>query len=177
MIFTDTPLDGAKVIELEPARDQRGWFARTFDADLFRERGLHPAIVQCSTSFNERTGTLRGMHYQEEPHGEPKLVRCTRGAVFDVIVDLRPESQTYCGWFGIELAPDGGKMVYIPSGFAHGFQTLVDASEVHYQMGYEYVPEAALGVRWDDPAIGITWPATEERIISERDRGFPDFVP
>lgn len=175
MIFTETHLSGAHVIELEPRRDERGWFARTFDAEQFRERGLDPVVVQCSTSFNERGGTLRGMHFQEEPHGEPKLVRCTRGGIFDVIVDLRPESPTHCDWFGVELTAENGKMLYIPIGFAHGFQTMVDASEVHYQMAHQYVPDAARGVRWDDPAFGIEWPEADERIVSERDRGYPDF--
>ena len=177
MIFTETPLSGASLIELDPVRDERGWFARTFDAEEFRERGLDPDVVQCSTSFNERAGTLRGMHYQEEPHGEPKLVRCTRGAIYDVIVDLRPDSPTYCEWFGTELTAENMRMLYIPVGVAHGFQTLVESSEVHYQMGHEYVPEAARGVRWDDPAFGIQWPATERRLISERDSGYRDFRP
>ncbi len=175
MIFTETSLGGAHLIELEQARDERGWFARTFDADEFRDRGLDAAIVQGSTSFNERAGTLRGMHYQEAPHGEVKLVRCTRGAIFDVIVDLRPKSPTYCDWYGVELTADNAKTLYIPVGFAHGFQTLSDASEVSYQMTHEYVPEAARGVRWDDPVFGIEWPAAEDRVVSERDRGYPDF--
>jgi dTDP-4-dehydrorhamnose 3,5-epimerase len=177
VIFRETALPGASLIELEPIRDERGWFARTFDAEAFRERGLDPAVVQCNASFNERAGTLRGMHYQEQPHGEPKLVRCTRGAVFDVIVDLRPESPTYCCWFGTDLTVENGRMLYIPVGVAHGFQTLAEGSEVHYQMGHEYVAEAARGVRWDDPAFGIEWPPAERRLISDRDSAYPDFRP
>jgi dTDP-4-dehydrorhamnose 3,5-epimerase len=174
--FTEAPIPGAFVIELEPLADERGWFARTFDAAEFAGRGLSGDVVQCNTSFNERAGTLRGMHWQSEPHGEVKLVRCTRGAIFDVIVDLRPDSPSYCGWYGVELTPENGRMLYIPVDIAHGFQTLVDESEVSYQMGSEYVPEAARGVRFDDPAFGIEWPPGE-RIVSERDRGFPDFAP
>jgi dTDP-4-dehydrorhamnose 3,5-epimerase len=177
--FSETPIPGAYLIELEPFRDDRGWFARTFDAEEFASRGLEPAVVQCSTSFNARAGTLRGMHWQEQPHGEAKLVRCTRGAIFDVIVDLRRDSPAYCHWFGLELTPDNGRMLYIPVDVAHGFQTLVDSSEVAYQMAHEYVPDVARGVRFDDPAFGIEWPSPpgDERQMSERDRGYPDFEP
>ena len=172
-----TPLPGAYVVELEPLRDERGWFARTFDAATFAEFGLDPAVVQCNVSFNERAGTLRGMHFQAAPHGEPKLVRCTRGAVFDVIVDLRPDSPAFCRWFGIELRGGGTSSLFIPTGLAHGFQTLEDASEVHYQMGHQYVPSAANGVRWNDPAFGIEWPDQPATgpIISERDAAYPDY--
>jgi dTDP-4-dehydrorhamnose 3,5-epimerase len=175
----ETPLPGAFVVELEPLRDERGWFARTFDAAVFAELGLDPAVVQCNTSFNERAGTLRGMHYQADPHGEPKLMRCTRGAIFDVLVDLRPDSPAYCRWFGIELRAGGTATLFAPAGLAHGFQTLEDGSEVHYQMGAPYVPGAARGVRWDDPAFGIKWPEPPSggRVISERDAGYPDFAP
>jgi dTDP-4-dehydrorhamnose 3,5-epimerase len=173
------PLDGVFVVELEPLGDERGWFARTFDAEAFAAAGLDARVVQCNTSFNARAGTLRGLHYQAGPHGEGKLVRCTRGAVFDVAVDLRPSSSTYCRWFGLELSADGTSSLFIPAGFAHGFQTLADGSEVHYQMTYHYVPEAARGVRWDDPAFGISWPAPPAggRIMSERDATYPDFAP
>jgi len=173
-----TPLPGAFVVELEPRCDERGWFARTFDAAVFAELGLDPRVVQCNTSFNERAGTLRGMHFQAAPHGEPKLVRCTRGAVYDVVVDLRPDSPAFRRWFGIELRAGGTASLYAPAGLAHGFQTLEDASEVHYQMGHHYVPEAASGVRWDDPAFGIAWPDPPPggRVISERDAGYPDFA-
>jgi dTDP-4-dehydrorhamnose 3,5-epimerase len=174
--FEETPLAGVWVIELDKLVDERGWFARTFDADQFRARGIEPAVVQSNASFNAHAGTLRGMHYQRSPHEEPKLVRCVRGAVFDVVVDLRPDSATLCDWFGVELNEDEGRMLYIPGGLAHGFQTLADDTELSYQMGAPYVPDAAAGVRWDDPAFGIEWPPAE-RIIADRDRRWPDFRP
>jgi dTDP-4-dehydrorhamnose 3,5-epimerase len=175
--FTETPLSGAWVIELDVISDERGHFARTYDAAEFAQRGLDPRVVQCNTSFNKRTGTLRGMHYQAEPDGEAKLVRCTRGAIFDVIVDLRPESGTYCDWYGVELTAGNARMLFIPTGLAHGFQTLADDSEVAYQMSHVYVAEQARGVRWDDPAFGIEWPEAPAggRTISEKDREYPDF--
>jgi dTDP-4-dehydrorhamnose 3,5-epimerase len=174
--FVETPLPGAWVIELEELGDERGWFARTFDAEEFRARGLNPDVVQCNTSFNARRDTLRGMHYQAEPHGESKLVRCVRGAIFDVAVDLRPDSPTYRGWHGVELSADDHLGFYMPACFAHGFQTLTDDCEVLYQMGHRYVPEAARGVRWDDQTFSIDWPPVDgELIISERDAGYPDF--
>jgi dTDP-4-dehydrorhamnose 3,5-epimerase len=173
--LSETPLAGAFVIELETSRDERGFFARIFDAETFREHGLDPLVVQCNTSFNEKSGTLRGMHYQAGPDQECKLVRCTRGTIFDVIIDLRPDSETYCRWFGIELTADAGRELYVPKDFAHGFQTLEDGSEVHYQMSHEYVPTKARGVRWDDPAFGIDWPAAADRTISDKDRNYPDF--
>jgi dTDP-4-dehydrorhamnose 3,5-epimerase len=171
-----TPLAGAFVVELSPLRDERGHFARTFDAAAFAEAGLDARIAQCNTSFNASAGTLRGLHYQAEPHGEGKLVRCTRGAVWDVAVDLRRGSETFCQWFGVELRADGVASYFIPAGFAHGFVTLAADSEVHYQMTYHYVPEAARGVRWDDPAFGIEWPAPPST-LSERDATYPDFAP
>jgi dTDP-4-dehydrorhamnose 3,5-epimerase len=171
-----TPLAGAYVVELEPLRDERGFFARTYDAAVFEQAGLDARVVQCNTSFNERPGTLRGLHYQAEPHGEGKLVRCTRGAVWDVAVDLRPASTTYCRWFGVELRADGAASYFIHAGLAHGFITLEPGSEVHYQMTYAYVPEAGRGVRWDDPAFGIEWPAAPAT-LSERDAAYPDFSP
>lgn len=175
MIFTETPLAGAWVIELAPIEDERGSFARTFDVDAWIEHALDPRVAQCNLSFNARRGTLRGMHYQARPYGEAKLVRCTQGAIHDVIVDLRAHSPTYCRWFAVELTKSNLKMLYVPESFAHGFQTLVDASEVHYQMSQVYVPTHARGVRWNDPAFGIEWPDVEERVMSERDRGYPDF--
>jgi dTDP-4-dehydrorhamnose 3,5-epimerase len=176
MAFVQTPLGGAWVIELDRLTDERGWFARTFDAADFEARGLNPAVVQCNASFNARSGTLRGMHYQTEPHGESKLVRCVRGAIFDVAVDLRADSPTRCGWHGVELSAENGRAFYVPAGLAHGFQTLTDECEVIYQMGHPYVPEAAQGVRWNDPAFAIEWPPVRgERIISERDARYPDF--
>ena len=176
MVFRETAVAGAWVIDVEPAADERGMFARTFDADAFRERGLSAAVVQCSTSFNHRTATLRGLHYQAAPHEESKLVRCTAGAAYDVVVDLRPSSATYRRWAGVEISADNRAAVYVPPGVAHGFQTLVDGTELLYMIDTPFVPEAALGVRWDDPAFGIEWPdAGGERTISERDRGFPDY--
>jgi len=171
-----TPLAGAWVIELDRLEDERGWFARTFDRAAWLERGMDPAVVQCSTSFNARAGTLRGMHLQAAPHGECKLVSCARGAVFDVVVDLRPGSPTHRSWFGTELSADNGRALYVPAGLAHGFQTLRDSSEVRYAIGQEHVPEAAWGVRWDDPAFAIAWPAAPRRTISERDRSYPDYA-
>jgi dTDP-4-dehydrorhamnose 3,5-epimerase len=170
--FSETPLSELRVVELEPTRDERGWFARTFDAGELAAAGIEMRIAQASASFNPRAGTLRGLHYQAQPHAEQKLVRCNRGAIFDVAVDVREGSATRGRWFGIELAADEGKMLYVPPGFAHGFQSLVDDSEVGYLIAPEYVPEATRGVRWDDAAIGIDWPAAE-RIISERDRSLP----
>jgi dTDP-4-dehydrorhamnose 3,5-epimerase len=178
MRFIETPLNGAWVIDLDLLGDERGWFARTFDVEEFSARGLDAAVVQCNASFNARAGTLRGLHYQAEPHGESKLVRCVRGAIFDVAVDLREDSPTLRGWHGVELSATNRLAFYIPAGMAHGFQTLTDDAEVLYQMGHAYVSEAARGVRWDDPAFAIQWPAIDgERIVSERDRAYPDFSP
>jgi dTDP-4-dehydrorhamnose 3,5-epimerase len=178
MRFTETPLTGAWVIDLEELGDERGWFARTFDSEEFRTRGLNPEVVQCNASFNTRRGTLRGMHYQAEPHAESKLVRCVRGAIFDVAVDLRRDSPTFRRWHGVELSGENRRAYYIPAGLAHGFQTLTHDCEVFYLMGHRYVPEAARGVRWDDPAFAIAWPAGDgQRIIAEKDRAYPDFKP
>jgi dTDP-4-dehydrorhamnose 3,5-epimerase len=179
VIFTETPISGAYVIEPEPAGDERGLFARTFDADEFSRRGMDGRVSQCNTSFNLHRGTLRGMHYQAAPHGESKLVRCVRGAIFDVAVDLRGDSATYCAWHGVELSAENRLGLYIPAGMAHGFQTLAEDCEVLYQMGNRYVPEAGRGVRWDDPAFGIEWPdpPAAGRIMSERDVGYPDLEP
>jgi dTDP-4-dehydrorhamnose 3,5-epimerase len=174
--FSEAGLSGAWLIDLERLEDERGHFARTFDRDEFAARGLEPRVVQCSTSFNARVGTLRGLHYQAAPHGETKLVRCTRGAIYDVVVDLRPDSPTHRQWLGVELSADNGRALYVPTGCAHGFQTLEDGSEVLYMMGHEYVPDAARGVRWDDPAFGIDWPSVSQRIMSERDAAYPDYT-
>lgn len=175
MRFVETPLAGAVVIEPERHEDERGWFARTFDRAEFEAHGLAAGVLQQSASFNARRGTLRGMHYQAEPDGETKLVRCTRGAAFDVIVDLRPASTTYCDWFAIELTADDGRALYVPKGVAHGFLTLADSTEIAYQMTDPYVPAQGRGVRFDDPAFGIEWPA-QPVVISERDRGYRDFA-
>jgi dTDP-4-dehydrorhamnose 3,5-epimerase len=176
MIFVETQLPGAFIIEPEPASDARGFFARTFCADEFAEGGLNPSIAQCSVSFNQRRGTLRGMHYQSAPFEEAKLVRCTAGVIHDVILDLRPFSPSFRRWIAIELSAANRRMLYIPAGIAHGFQTLEDASEVFYQISKPYVPEHACGVRWDDPAFAIRWPLGDP-ILSERDRSYPDFAP
>jgi len=177
MRLVETPLAGAFVVELEQRRDERGWFARTYDEQLFAERGLEPVGVQCNTSYNAARDTLRGMHLQAPPHAEAKLVRCVRGAIWDCGVDLRPDSPTYLGWHGIELSAENRVGLYLPAGFAHGFQTLTDDCEVQYLMGHVYVPAAARGVRWDDPAFAISWPAPHgERTMSDKDRGYPDFV-
>ena len=176
MIFTETPLAGAFVIQIERVSDERGSFARTFDAEEWRSRGLNPEVAQCSVSFNARNGTLRGMHYQADPWAECKLVRCTRGAIYDVVIDLRSASPTFSRWFGVELTEENDRLLYVPEGLAHGFQTLADATEVSYQISQVYVPEAAHGVRWDDPAFAVEWPAFGgERVISARDRSYPDF--
>lgn len=178
MRFVKTPLPGVWVVEPDRLTDERGWFARTFDAKEFDARGLNADVVQCNTSFNARRGTLRGMHYQADPHGEQKLVRCVAGAVFDVAIDLRPDSATYCKWHGVELSAENGRALYVPAGLAHGFQTLADATEVFYQMGAPYVPDAARGVRFDDPAFGIVWPDVDVALtVSERDGSYPDFSP
>ena len=176
MIFTETPLRGAFVIEPEPLADGRGLFARTWCRNEFAARGLETRIAQCSTSLNPTRGTLRGMHYQVAPHAETKLVRCTRGALYDVIIDLRPGSPTFTRHFGVVLTADNRTMVYVPAGFAHGFQTLEDGTELFYQISEFHASEAGRGVRWDDPAFGIRWPDAE-RIIAERDRAYPDFDP
>lgn len=177
MRFVQTPLAGVWLIEPDRIEDERGFFARTYDRARFAEHGLDPAVVQCNTSFNARVGTLRGMHLQADPHGEPKLIRCTRGAIFDVVVDLRPQSPTHTAWFGAQLSADNGHELYVPVGLAHGFQTLRDATEVLYMMGHEHLPDAALGVRWNDPAFAIVWPEASERVISARDAAYPDYEP
>lgn len=169
MIFTETKLKGAYVIELERIEDERGFFARSWCQKEFEEHGLNSRLVQCNISFNKKKGTLRGMHYQAGPYEEAKLVRCTRGAIYDVIIDLRPDSDTFKQWIAEELSAKNQKMLYIPEGFAHGFQTLENDSEVFYQMSEFYHPECARGVRWDDPTFRIIWPPDNKRIISTRD--------
>ena len=176
MIFTETPLRGAFVIEPEPIEDSRGLFARTWCRREFAARGLETRIAQCSTSFSKRKGTLRGMHYQVPPAAETKIVRCTRGALYDVIIDLRTESTTFTRHFAMVLAADNRKMLYVPVGFAHGFQTLEDDTEVLYQTSEFYAPDHARGVRWNDPMFGIAWP-DDERTILDRDQNYPDFRP
>ena len=174
MIFTETKLQGAYLIEPERIADERGFFARTWCRREFAERGLSVELAQCNLSYNPRRGTLRGMHYQAAPDAEIKLVRCTMGAVYDVIVDMRPESPTFRQWVAAELTAENRRILLIPEGFAHGFQTLEDNSEVFYQISAFYAPASARGVRWDDPAFAIDWPPAD-RIMSERDRSYPDF--
>jgi len=175
MIFTETPLRGAFVIATEPSRDERGFFARTWCRREFKAHGLCSEVAQCSVSFNERSGTLRGMHYQAPPYEETRLVRCITGGIFDVIIDLRHDSKTYAQHFATVLSAENWLMVFVPEGFAHGFQTLEPCTEVLYQMSEFYSPEHSRGVRWDDPAFAIAWPAAD-RTISPRDRSFPDFM-
>ncbi|MCK6453098.1 MAG: dTDP-4-dehydrorhamnose 3,5-epimerase [Alphaproteobacteria bacterium] len=176
MIFRETALEGAYVIELERYSDERGHFARAWCRDEFARRGLCAEFVQSNVSVNPFRGTLRGMHFQIPPHGEVKMVRCVRGAVFDVAVDLRPGSPSWGKWFGVELTPQSGLMSYIPAGFGHGFQTLVDDCEVDYLVSAFYEPKASSGVRHDDPVLGIEWPLQVTR-ISERDRTWPLLAP
>ena len=172
MIFVQTPLPSSYLVEPERREDERGFFARTFCVEEFARHGLPTAVAQCNVSFNRQKGTVRGMHFQRSPRGEAKLVRCTRGAIFDVMVDLRPGSPTYCHWHGAELSAENGWALFIPEGFAHGFQTLSDDSEVFYQMFASYAPDHADGLRWDDPAFGIRWPLPVTA-MAERDRTFP----
>jgi dTDP-4-dehydrorhamnose 3,5-epimerase len=174
MIFRETPLAGAWVLEPERFEDERGFFARTWCRDDFAARGLDPTIAQCSVSWNHRRGTLRGLHLQTAPHEEVKLVRVTRGAVWDAIVDLRPESPTFQRHFGITLSAENRHELYIPKGVAHGFQTLEDGTEVFYQISEFYAPESARGYRWDDPSFAIPWPEPVT-VISEKDRDLPLF--
>jgi dTDP-4-dehydrorhamnose 3,5-epimerase len=172
--FRETSVKGIYVIELERVEDERGFFARSCCTSEFAARGLNPEINQCSISFNHRKGTLRGLHYQEAPFEEAKLIRCSRGAIFDVALDLRPDSPTYLAHFSIVLDSSRYNMLYIPEGCAHGFQTLEDNSEAYYQISQAYAPEFARGVRWDDPAFDIAWPLPPSA-MSLRDRSYPDF--
>lgn len=176
MIFEETDLPGAYVVNAEPYRDERGFFARTWCRREFEEHGLNPRLVQCNISFNGKRGTLRGMHYQKAPYEEAKLVRCTMGAICDIIVDLRPDSPAYRRHFAVTLSAENRKMLYIPEKFAHGFITLADNTEVFYQMSEFYSQESARGFRWNDPFFDIRLPL-DVAVISERDRSYPDFRP
>ncbi len=176
MIFTRTELPGAFLIDVERVGDERGFFARWYCDGEFAAQGLSMPMRQCSLSHNIRAGTLRGMHYQAEPHAEAKLVRCTAGAIFDVIIDLRPDSATHRGWFGAELTADNRRALFIPEGFAHGFVTLAADSEVSYMISTPYMPGFGRGVRWNDPAVGIVWPVTPS-VISARDAAYPLLAP
>jgi dTDP-4-dehydrorhamnose 3,5-epimerase len=175
MIFSETKLKGAYVIQIEGIEDERGHFARMFCRQEFEKHGLNPAVAQCNVSYNHKKGTLRGMHYQVAPFREAKLVTCLAGAIYDVIIDLRGDSETYGQWFAAELSGRGyRKMLYIPEGFAHGFMTLEANSEVFYQISEFYVPQSARGIRWDDPAFAVQWPEAP-RVLSQRDTTYPDF--
>jgi len=174
MIFHETKLPGVFEIHLEPKPDERGFFARSWCQREFEQHGINSLPVQCSISFNEKKGTLRGMHYQAEPHWETKLVRCTQGAIYDVVIDLRPNSATFKQWVGVVLTAADRNMIYIPEGFAHGLLTLEDRTEVFYQISEFYFPELSRGVRWNDPAFNVEWPS-EPQVISGRDQTYPDF--
>ena len=173
MIFTPTDLDGACIIDIEVREDERGYFARVWCSREFEVQGLKTDLVQCNVAYNHTRGILRGMHYQQPPHAEVKLVRCTNGAVYDVIVDMRTDSPSYLKWTGVELTEENHRMLYVPEGFAHGYITLQDRSELFYQVSEFYTPGAEGGVRWDEPAIGIQWPDVGALTISAKDRAWP----
>jgi dTDP-4-dehydrorhamnose 3,5-epimerase len=174
MIFRETKLKGAYIVDIERREDDRGFFARTWCRREFEVHGLNPRLAQCSISFNAKKGTLRGMHYQVKPFEEAKLVRCTRGSLCDVVVDLRRDFPTFKGHLSVTLTSDNRTMLYVPEGFAHGFLTLEDNTEVHYQISEFHAPDHARGFRWNDPVFGIAWPS-DVMIISDRDRNYPDF--
>ena len=174
MILTETRLKGAYVVDLQRIGDKRGFFARAWCQEEFRGHTLNPRLVQANVAFSPRRGTLRGMHYQVAPHEEAKLVRCTMGAIWDVMIDLRPDSPTHTQWVSAELTAHNRRMLYVPAGFAHGYLTLSDDAEVFYQTSEFYVPAAARGVRYDDPVFGITWP-TEIQVISDADQSWPHY--
>ena len=175
MIFTETKLKGAYVIEIEKLKDNRGFFARAWCQNEFKAHGLTSRVVQVNVSSNKKKGTLRGMHYQLSPYEETKLIRCTRGAIYDVIIDLRPSSPTYAQWIGVELTEENYKMLYVPENFAHGFQTLEDDTEVTYQVSQFYMPGSESGIRWNDPAFSIDWPI-QVQVISDKDKSWPDYT-
>lgn len=176
MFFTETHLKDAYIIDLNRLDDERGFFARSWCRREFEEHGLNPELVQCNISFNNRKGTMRGMHYQAKPHEEAKLIRCTMGSIYDIIVDIRPDSPSFKQHLGVTLTPSNRRMLYVPEGFAHGFLTLEDDTEVFYQMSEFFAPDHARGFRWDDPAFAIELPSAVQ-VISERDRSYPDFRP
>ena len=175
MIFTETKLKNSFLIEPEKLEDVRGFFTRSWSHREFIAAGIDEPIVECNISFSRKKGTLRGMHYQAAPYGQAKIIRCTQGAIFDAIIDLRPESPTFMQWFGAELSAQNHLMLYVPKDFAHGFQTLQDNTEVFYQMSSYYEAQSSQGVRWNDPAFGIEWPE-DERTMLERDQQYPDFL-
>jgi dTDP-4-dehydrorhamnose 3,5-epimerase len=171
MIFTETKLKGSFIIDIEPREDERGFFARSWCEDEFKQHGLNTRLVQCNISFNKKRGTLRGMHYQAAPFAEAKVVRCTMGAIYDVIIDLREDSPTFKQWISVELTAENRRALYVPENFAHGFQTLTDNAEVFYQISEFYRPEYARGIRWNDCAFGVEWPV-ETLIISQKDADY-----
>ncbi len=174
MIFKGTNLQDAFIIDLEKHQDERGFFARVYCEKEFRDHGIDPGVVQANVSYNKFSNTLRGFHYQAEPYGEAKLMRCTKGSIYDVIIDVRPDSPSYKQWIGVELTESNHRMLYVPEGFAHGFITLQDETEVTYLVSEFYTPSAEKGIRWDDPAFGVEWPV-EVKVISEKDRNWPDY--
>lgn len=175
MTFTESRVPGAWIIDVTPIHDDRGLFAMTWRPDEFRKRGMEPALAQCNLAFSVRRGTLRGMHFQTAPHAQAKIIRCTRGALLDVIVDLRPGSPAYCRYEMVELTADNRRMLYMPEGVAHGYLTLSDATEAYYHVSSPWVPEAESGVRWDDPAFGIDWPSPPV-VISAKDAAWPAYT-
>lgn len=176
MKFTQTGIEGAFVIEIEPHLDDRGFFARAWCRREFEKRGIQFEFVQANIAFSKEKGTLRGMHFQNAPHAEAKFLRCVKGEIFDVIIDLRPDSPTFKHWFGIELTAENHKIIFIPEGFAHGYLTTAADTEVFYLVSAFYSPDAEGGVRWDDPAFGIEWPMVGNLTMSEKDRSWPDFL-
>jgi dTDP-4-dehydrorhamnose 3,5-epimerase len=176
MIFTETKLAGAYIVDIDPLSDARGFFARAWCAQELEEHGLVARIAQCNTSYNKRKGTLRGMHLQRAPHEEVKFVKCIRGALYDVIIDLRPGSATYMEWVGVELTAENRRALYVPEGFAHGFQSLQDDVETLYMVSEFYAPQAETGFRWDDPAFAVVWPLGPPTVVSEKDASWPSFT-
>lgn len=176
MLFIETKLKGAFVIELEKYSDDRGFFSRAWCQKEFKEQGINSRFVQANIGFSKNSGTIRGIHYQIAPFEEAKLVRCIRGAIFDVVLDLRPELPSFKQWFGVELSDENRKMLYVPEGCAHGYQTLVDNTEVFYQVSQVYSAESERGIRWNDPEFDIEWPIDEDLVISEKDQNWPDFM-
>ena len=174
MKFKETELNGAFIIEIEKIKDKRGFFARAWCQNEFKTHGLTPLVVQTNISYNKKKGTLRGMHYQKTPYEESKFIRCTRGAIIDVIIDLRPDSSTYKKWISVNLTADNYKMIFVPEGFAHGFQTLSDHAEILYQVSQFYTPGSEDGIRWNEPGFGIKWPL-EVTVISDKDMNWPDY--
>ncbi len=175
MIFQETRLEGAFIIEPEPIEDPRGFFARAWCQREFQAHGLKTHLAQANIAFSRKRGTLRGLHYQAPPAAEAKLIRCVRGAIFDAIIDLRPDSPSYEEWLGVELTAENYRMLYVPEGFAHGYQSLLDDTEAFYMVSQFYTPGAERGIRWDDPAFGIEWPIREAPTVSEKDRGWPPY--